>query len=54
MTQGDEEHLAFEEYCKFANLNTDMHPIHFLYLDIKTCNALDAFKAGRLSVKDKN
>lgn len=46
MKQGDKEHLAFEKYCKENGLDTSMHPLHLLYLDHKTHDALQAFKAG--------
>ena len=53
MKQGDHEHLEFEKFAESKKLDRIMHPLHLLYLDNKTGEALMAFKAGYEAGKNK-
>jgi len=46
MKEHDEEHLAFEKMGIEMGLDLEMHPLHLLYLNPKTHNYLQIFKAG--------
>ena len=46
MKQNDEEHMAFEKMGIEMGLDLEMHPLHLLYLNPKTHNYLQIFKAG--------
>jgi hypothetical protein len=58
MVENDHEHKAFETYCKSQGLNTDLdlerHPLHLLYLDEKTREALAIFQAGYFAGRFKH
>lgn len=52
MQQGDHEHLAFEKFCEDNKLDNTMHPLHLLYLNKETSDALKVFKAGYTAGKE--
>lgn len=49
MKEGDAEHLAFEQYGRTNNLDLSMHPLHLLYLDPNTSDALKVWKVAFLA-----
>ena len=53
MQNGDHEHIKFEEYAISKDMERSQHPLHLLYLDRDTDNALSAFKAGYLAAKNR-
>ena len=53
MKEGDHEHESFEEFAKANTLNTEMHPLHLLYLNSGTKSSLEAFSAGYKAAKEK-
>ena len=53
MRTGDHEHREFEKYATEKELNREQHPLHLLYLNDATANALDAFKAGYAAAKQE-
>lgn len=46
MTEGDNEHKAFEKLGEELGLDMAMHSLHLLYLSVQTQNTLHIFKAG--------
>ena len=52
MKEGSHEHELFKEFAKADGLNMDMHPLHLLYLNSKTSDALKAFQAGYKAAKE--
>ncbi len=54
MTEGDNEHKAFQKAGSEMGLDMEMHPLHLLYLNPQTASYLVIFKAGYTAGKTDN